>query len=508
MAAFHSTIMETIIYLPGDAFTMAELSREQILEALHLQNPWWTGGPVPTELAKPFHRRDFFFLRNRLTDPSILAIYGPRQVGKTTVMYQLVKELVEVKKVEPRRVLFYSLDYPGTIGPRGELLNQLLEAYSTSILKEPLERGRPQVYLFLDEIAKAEGWSRLLKGWQDLRHPLKFVVSDSSQSRLLGDAARDLVGRVNLQLMLPLKFSDFLAYRMKRDDLGKLALDWREELSTAFREGSPSKVLRAFQRVAEHMAPMRREAQIELERYFLLDGFPELLDCDDLPFAASRLRQYADLTLYKDLVRLFEIRNPKALEDLVALVAAESSKRMDYQTMSETLRLKYETLKTYLDYLESVFMVTSSGFYTRSRAKRIRRPRKMYFRNCGLRNAILGELHESMLSQPERLGITAETVVFEHTLRLAFHLRGGAKPELGYWQDSSGREVDIVFDVGPRPLAIEVKFRASVRDSDIDAIRSFMGEYPAGTGLVVTRSTLERRGDAVLVPLWIFLLTC
>jgi predicted AAA+ superfamily ATPase len=487
---------------------MAEPSREQLLEALHMQNPWWAGKSVPAELTKPFRRRDFFFLRKRLADPQILAIYGPRQVGKTTVMYQLVAELMEAEKVEPRRVLFYSLDYPGTAGLSGEFLNQVLEAFSTSILKEPLERDRAPVYVFLDEVAKAEGWSRVLKGWQDLRLPLKFVVSDSSQSRLLGDAARDLVGRVDLQLMLPLKFSDFLAYRLKREDLGKSALDWREEFSGAVREGSPSKVLHAFERIAEHMAPMRRKAQIELERYFLLDGYPELLDCGDLPFAASRLRQYVDLTLYKDLVRLFEIRNPKALEDLVTLIAAESSKRMDYQTLSGTLRLKYETLKTYLDYLESVFLVTSSGFYTGSRAKRIRRPRKMYFRNCGLRNAILGELHESTLSQPERLGITAETVVFEHTLRLAFHLRGGAKPELGYWQDSSDREVDIVFDVGPRPLAIEVKFRASIRDSDIEAIRSFIEEHPKGMGLVVTRSTLERRGDIVLVPLWIFLLMC
>ncbi len=500
--------METIIYWPGDKLIMAEPSREQLLEALHLQNPWWAGKSVPPELAKPFRRRDFFFLRKRLADPHVLAIYGPRQVGKTTLMYQLAEELVEVKKVEPRRVMFFSLDYPGTIGQGGDLLNQLLEALSTSILKEPLERDRPPVYVLLDEVAKAEGWSRVLKGWQDLRLPLKFVVSDSSQSHLLGDAARDLVGRVNLQLVLPLKFSDFLAYRLKRDDLGRSALDWREEFTGAFREGSPSRMLRAFERVAEHMAPMRRETQIELERYFLLDGYPELLDCNDLPFAASRLRQYVDLTLYKDLVRLFEIRNPKALEDLVTLIAAESSKRMDYQTMSGTLRLKYETLKTYLDYLESVFLVTSSGFYTGSRAKRIRRPRKMYFRNCGLRNAILGELHESTLSQPERLGITAETAVFEHSLRLAFHLGGGAKPELGYWQDSSDREVDIVLGVGPRPLAIEVKYRASVRDTDIDAIRGFIEEYPKAMGLVVTRSTLERRGDVVLVPLWIFLLMC
>lgn len=487
---------------------MAQPSRERLLEALYDQNPWWRLGQVPPTLAKPFRRRDFFFLRNRLDAPPILGIYGPRQVGKTTLMYQLANDLIAVRKVDPRRVLFYSFDYPGTSGAEGELLNLILEVYSTSVLKEPIGEFRSNVYVLFDEVSKAKAWSRLLKGWYDLRHPIKFVVSDSSQSHLSRDAARDLVGRINLQLMLPFKFSDFLAFRLGQEEVSESTLRWRDRVADSLREGSPAKVLTTYQRMAEEMVPLRRRAQIQLERYLLADGFPELIASDDLALVASRLRQYVDLTIYRDLVRLFEIRNPKALDELVSLVASESGQRVNYNTLGKTLGLKYETLRTYLDYLESVFLVGSSEFYTRSRAKRIRRPRKLYFRNCGLRNAITGELHEALLADPGRLGLAVETIVFDHALRLAYHAKRVTPPRVFYWQDSREREVDMVLDLGPRPVAIEVKYRTDVRGGDMRALESFLEEKSDGFGLLITRGTLERRGGVVLVPLWLFLMAC
>lgn len=487
---------------------MAQPTKERLLEALYDQNPWWRGGQVPLTLAKPFRRRDFFFLRNRLGDPPILGVYGPRQVGKTTLMYQLVHDLITARRVDPRRVLFYSFDYPGTSGAEGNLMNQMLEVYSTSILKEPIGEFRSRVYVFLDEVGKAAGWGRILKGWYDLRYPLKFVVTDSSQSHLLRDAARDLVGRITLQLTLPFKFSDFLAFRLGKEEISETALHWRDRVAMALQTGSPAKVLSTFQRMAEEMAPLRRQIQIQLERYLLTDGFPELIGAEDLAQVASRLRQYVDLTLYRDLVRLFEIRNPRALEDLVSLVASESGQRANYHALGKILRLKYETLRTYLDYLESVFLVGRSEFYTRSRAKRIRRPKKLYLRNCGLRNAITGELHEGLLADPERLGLAVETMVFDHTLRLAHHAAKVTPPKAFYWQDRNDREVDVVLDLGPRPLAIEVKYRAEVRGEDTEALDSFFGEKPEALGLLITRGTLERRGAIVLVPLWLFLMAC
>ena len=99
-------------------------------------------------------------------------------------------------------------------------------------------------------------------------------------------------------------------------------------------------------------------------------------------------------------------------------------------------------------------------------------------------------------------------MVFDHTLRLAYHATKVTPPKAFYWQDASNREVDIVLDLGTRPLAIEVKYRAEVRKEDAEGLNSFLVERPGALGLLITRGTLERRGGVVLVPLWIFLMAC
>ena len=110
---------------------MAQRNEREILRSLHDQNPWWTSNEVPEVLAKPFRRRDFYTLRDTMGEEEIQAVVGPRQVGKTTVMYQLVEHLLE--EVDPRRVLYFSFDYP-YIGTLTEAhLNDMLDIYSAEL---------------------------------------------------------------------------------------------------------------------------------------------------------------------------------------------------------------------------------------------------------------------------------------------------------------------------------------------------------------------------------------
>ncbi len=85
---------------------------ERLLQLLSEANPWWETGSVPDALVPPYRRRDFFVVRNRLQEGLITALAGPRQVGKTTLMYQLIKDML-AQGVAPRRVLFVSFDLPG-----------------------------------------------------------------------------------------------------------------------------------------------------------------------------------------------------------------------------------------------------------------------------------------------------------------------------------------------------------------------------------------------------------
>ena len=89
---------------------------------------------------------------------------------------------------------------------------------------------------------------------------------------------------------------------------------------------------------------------------------------------------YISLTLQKDLLRMFNIRNPKALEDLTTFVASESSQTFNYENMARNLSITNDTVREYLDYLESVFLISREQFYSKSRAKRIRKQDKIYLK--------------------------------------------------------------------------------------------------------------------------------
>jgi len=85
---------------------------QRIIRILYDQNTWWSTQTVPNTLSKPFKRRDFYFLNDKILEREITAIVGPRQIGKTTILYQLIEHLIKDKKVDPKRILYLSFDYP------------------------------------------------------------------------------------------------------------------------------------------------------------------------------------------------------------------------------------------------------------------------------------------------------------------------------------------------------------------------------------------------------------
>ena len=185
---------------------------QKIIKILYDQNEWWSTQTVPDILSKPFRRGDFHVLKDKIFEKEILAIVGPRQIGKTTILYQLIEHLIKFKKVNPKRILYLSFDYPYLATITDTPINDIFEIYPTQILHESVKKLENPIYIFLDEICKLTNWSQLLKGWYDLKYPIKFVVSDSSSSDVLKGSSESLVGRINPYIMLSMKFIDVIRY--------------------------------------------------------------------------------------------------------------------------------------------------------------------------------------------------------------------------------------------------------------------------------------------------------
>lgn len=468
-------------------------------------NPWWDSKAIPPRLVMPYHRRDFYLLRKERDSRPITALGGPRQVGKTTILYQLVEQLL-ADGVPPKRILYISLDFPGLAGLTREPLNDILNLYSEEVLGESWSSAREPVYVFVDEITRQDGWHRDLKGWFDLNYRIKFFIASSSLSSLRTGAAESLVGRIDIHLLLTWKFVDVLTYTTKDEKWNEVGLRLREAFAEAVKGGDLKLFLKEVARQRTRLAQNRAILYSCMNRYLLVDGFPELMDVNDMHWCARRLREYLELTIMNDLYRVYQVRATGTFESLLTILAKESGQLVSYRGLAENLGTQERTVIEHVDLLSRLLLVSQAFFFSESRAKRVRRQRKVFVSNPSVRNSLLGKVSESTLRDYSYLGPSVEGLVHDHAKRLVYCLDPGQDPEAFYWRDRGGHEVDIVVKVDDRPIPVEVKFRGDPY-RDLGGLKAFMdGERKAPFGLVVTRDVLDLRERLLFVPLPWFLM--
>jgi len=112
---------------------------KRIIRILYNKNMWWSTQAVPNTLSKPYKRRDFYVLKDKILEKEITAVVGPRQVGKTTILYQLIEHLINDERVDPRRILFLSFDYPYLTTITETPMNDIFEIYHHQILHESVQ---------------------------------------------------------------------------------------------------------------------------------------------------------------------------------------------------------------------------------------------------------------------------------------------------------------------------------------------------------------------------------
>lgn len=420
---------------------------------------------MPTALAPPTERSlvgPLLRLARRSGLGRFQVVLGPRRVGKTTLMYQIVKHLLD-EDVPPERLVWLQLDHPLLLDLQlGDLVSAAIDA-AKATEAEPL-------CLFLDELVYAERWDLWMKTFHDQRYPVRILATSSATAALRERRLESGVGRWDEWTLTPFMFNEFLRLMGHNQEIN-VGATLAETIAMNLRD------------------PPRLQPNVATWRhlFILLGGFPELLvefgqdenrDIDSSMLAAQRrLRSDAvERAIYKDIPQSFGVDNPMLLERLLYTLAGQVTGVMSpKQICGELGGLSQPTFDKYVTYLERAFIVFTLKNFSGSEAAIQRRGRKLYFFDGAVRNAAL-QRGLGPLRSPEEMGLLIENLVASHLYALSLHGAG----RLFYWRESRGRaEVDFVYDHPDAGLAFEVALGA---DHSRAGLRAMAERWPRFEG--------------------------
>lgn len=431
---------------------------ERLAQTLNYQMPWLQDLLVWRSSVPLFRRHLAEVLSAAVTEARWrhVLIVGPRRVGKTVVMQQVVDALLGEHRVPVQRVGWLRLDHPELrVRSLGELVNLVLFAAEQS--GHPASREEP-LFLFLDEVTRADDWDLWLKTFHDDRYPVRIIATSSATTMLRQFRRESGAGRWR-EIDLP----PWLFHEVSRR-VGADLSAWEEGRSLAV------------------AATCERDAKLaHLDVTVQFWGFPEHVpdvEVDDplreVLTVQSRVRdEVISNAIYKDLLLQVGIREPEKLERLFTLLAGQVTGLVSSQSLAQTLGVSQPTVDRYIAHLESTHLVFQVPCYAGSEETKARRGRKIYFADGGLRNAAL-QVGWLAFADPTQRGVLRENAVAAHLYALA--RRTGVR--LYYWRQGK-LEVDFVVDHPQEPFAVEV---ASSDGHTRKGLRAFVDRYPRFSG--------------------------
>jgi predicted AAA+ superfamily ATPase len=434
--------------------------------------------------------------------PLIQVIRGPRQVGKTTAILQLVGSLL-ANDVHPTDILLLRFDLQ-SLREAGGLLG-LVRWYEENVRGRALDEGAP-AYLLLDEVHKLPRWNEEVKHLVETARP-RMVITGSSSVLVARGTRESLAGRVQTTEFPTFSFREVL--EAWHPDLAPPVPPLRF-LST-FDPGA-REVFRELHAFAEARArPLARA----LDRYYLRGGYPRLHSGEVAAdgWADYLIETVFDRVLGVDIPELFAVQQPQLLRHLFLSLARRTGQEVSQLDLAAEanaagLRTNQPTVGRYLHYLADALLVREFRRFPMGKAKTARVPVKVTLTDLGVRNAIFRGAPSLSGSAPDLVGPLVETVV-QTVIRdtdLAVHFyRDRTDPSD---RRSPFQEVDFVAErTDGEVLPVEVKFRRKLDDSDFKGLSAFMKQHRCGRGVVVSRDTTGLEKDRVLVlPLRDFLL--
>ena len=184
------------------------------------------------------------------------------------------------------------------------------------------------------------------------------------------------------------------------------------------------------------------------------------------------LRNLVSSYLYRDVLAYAEIRKPEVLEKLVLALALQVGHEVNYRKLSETVGVDRNTIQRYIDILEKGYVVYRLRSYSRNLRTEIKKSRKIYFYDNGLRNMIIGNFN-SLESRNDIGAIWENFLVSERIKQNRYKFSLGKSY---FWRTKAQQEVDYVEEVGAQVFGYEFKWNPK---KTVRLPKTFVDKYQA-----------------------------
>jgi len=501
--------------------TKKATKRDFSIGELAAQNPWWAD---PSSIDSDIHIQSFnssnvpwiprLKYKFEWAADLVYTLRGPRQVGKTTLIKLMIRDLV--RQISPDHVLYFNCE---NLDTRGELVG-FIQTYMDWIRR----RSRKRAYLFIDETTAIDQWQRAIKFLVDSgKLRTTSCVLTGSHSMDIKTCAERLPGRrgqsetVLDKLMLPMKFSEYVETLDKKI---REVLRENQLLSEDKRKNTLNSILKGEIPVSlERISAIINELNGYLEQYFITGGIAPIVDdfVKKGRVADSRYRDYLNVVL-GDLSKL-GLRE-SYVKQILSRLTDTLGTPVSWRTIADSTDIPHhETVAQYIECLKENFTLAYIYYIdTRKNGPAFEKRKKIHFLDPfifhTLRTWVQGgapfQKTLEYLKDPENTGRLAECVACSHAIRLAFllsHQKHTFDPasSLFYWR-TNDKEIDLVVRINDRFLPLEVKYQRNIDSADLFAISKFRSITDSPVGLVLSNERSEVNRNAVILPISLFLL--
>lgn len=358
---------------------------------------------------------------DKLGKGKAILLFGPRQTGKTTLLHQILDENHDVMWLN---------------GDEADV-QQLFGNASSSRLKSVFGDCNTVV---LDEAQRITNIGLSLKLITDQIKSIQLIVTGSSALELANRTQEPLTGRKWEHFLYPLSFGEMV----------------------------------------EHHGLLEEKRMIS--HRLVYGSYPEIVNNPGKE--KEILKQLTDSFLYKDLLMVGGLKKPSKIISLLQALAFQTGSEVSYNELGRTIGLDNQTVEKYIDLLEKSYVIFKVGALSRNLRKELKRGRKIYFYDNGIRNALIAQFGPIEL-RPDRGALWENYLMTERRKFLEYN---DMWINSYFWRTQDQQEIDYVEEQDGTFRAWEFKWNPGAKAR---LSKTFANAYPNSDFKVITPRNVE-----------------